>query len=224
MTRPHDAYLASLEACVPALDAAGIEHAAVFEVGCPYISGARATLLRKALVWGADTIVFIDHDVSWAPADLTKLASTAGDVVGGTYRYKTDDERYMAHIDVDERARPLVRADGALRAQRLPAGFLKVTCAAVDRFMRHYPHLTIRDADGFESPDLFNHGAHRGTWFGEDYAFCRNWLDADGELWLVPDLELGHHAGDRSYLGNFHRFLLRQPGGSDSACPAPPAH
>jgi hypothetical protein len=61
--------------------------------------------------------------------------------------------------------------------------------------------------------DLFNHGAHEGVWWGEDYAFSRNWLALGGELWIVPDLNLTHHGPDTVYPGNFHNFLRRQPGG-----------
>ncbi len=42
--RPHAAYLAAMEATVPLLDAHGIQHNIAFEVGCPYISSAMATL------------------------------------------------------------------------------------------------------------------------------------------------------------------------------------
>ena len=63
----------------------------VHEVGSPYISAARATMLRKALDAKADVIVFIDHDLSWRPGDLLKLIETTGDVVGGTYRFKQDE-------------------------------------------------------------------------------------------------------------------------------------
>lgn len=213
---PHPAYVRAMEASVPLLDQAGIEHSICFEVGCPYISGARATLLRKAMQWGADAFVFIDHDVSWRPQDLLTLIQTPGDVVGGTYRFKLADESYMGCIDTRDDLRPLCRDDGAIKASRMPAGFLKVTRVAVDRFMAAYPHLVIEDAEGFRSPDLFHHGAFKGTWFGEDYAFCRNWIAAGGELWLVPDLDIAHHDFDGSeYPGNFHRFLLRQPGGSE---------
>lgn len=219
ITKPHPAYLSALEGSVPLLDGAGIEHQCVFEIGCPYISGARATMLRRAMAAGGDVFVFIDHDVSWAPGDLLTLIQSQGDVVGGTYRYKLDDIQYMGNVETDADGLPIVRDDGCIRAFRLPAGFLKVTRAGVDKFMAAYPHLTIRSEDGFESPDLFNHGAHKGTWFGEDYAFCRNWIDAGGEVWLIPDMNLDHHSGESVYRGNFHEYLLRCPGGSKSDCP-----
>lgn len=216
LTRPFQATLDSLQASIPVITGAGWDHAMVAEIGCPYISGARATMLRKALDAGADVIVFIDHDLSWKPADLLKLIDTKGDVVAGTYRFKTpDDERYMGVIDDDENGAPKVRSDGCIKATRAPAGFLKVTKEAVARFMTAYPHLMYGPAYA-PSVDLFNHGAHKGAWWGEDYAFSRNWIDCGGELWLVPDLDLDHHSASEVFPGNFHRFLQRQPGGSEA--------
>lgn len=212
MERPYDAYLASLEASVPLLDAAGIEHSTVFEVGCPYISHARCTMLTKALNWGADVVVFIDHDVSWKPEDLLALIQTDGDVVSGTYRFKTDEEeRYMGVIETDDAYRPVCRADGCIKATRVPAGFLKVTRRAVEAFKHDYPDLVISDG----GVDLFNHGAINGTWFGEDYAFSKRWVEAGGEIWLVPNLDLDHNGKNGNvFPGNFHEFMLRQPGGA----------
>jgi hypothetical protein len=51
-------------------------------------------------------------------------------------------------------------------------------------------------------------------WWGEDYAFCRNWQEIGGEVWLVPNLNLNHWSGDKVWKGNFHEYLLKQPGGS----------
>lgn len=209
--RPLDPYLDSLEASAPALTAEGWEHQAAFEVGSPYISHARITAMGKALRWGADVLVFIDHDVSWRPQDLVRLVQTEADVVGGTYRFKIpeqDGTNYMGKVVVGPNGRPMVREDGCIAATCLPAGFLKVTRKAVERFMDAYPHLII-DADGFRNVDLFNHGAHKGVWFGEDYAFCRNWRDLGGEVWLLPDLQLDHHNRDGAvWPGNFHEHLL----------------
>jgi hypothetical protein len=213
LTHPHPAFLAALEAAVPALDAAGIDHQTAFRAGCPYISHARADLLRTALDAQPDAIVFIDHDVSFRPADLVKLVETEGDVVAGTYRYKKDDEEYMGALMERPDGLPSLRADGCIRAHSVPAGFLKITSAAVCRFMAAYPELAFGPAYR-PSIDLFNHGAHERVWYGEDMAFSRRWRDCGGEIWIVPDLELTHHSADRAYPGNYHLFLMRQPGGA----------
>ncbi len=218
--RPHQAFLDALERSIPALDAAGWEHSAVFEIGCPYISGARATMLRKAMRWGADVFVFLDDDVSWRPDDLVRLIAADGDVVAGTYRFKVQDaETYMGFLILGEQGRPMARDDGLLSAYRVPAGFLKVTRAAVDRFMTAYPDLVIdAEPDGFRSVDLFNHGAHKGVWFGEDYAFCRRWLEIGGEIWVLADAQLDHNGADgKVWPGNLHECLLRAPGGAREA-------
>jgi glycosyltransferase involved in cell wall biosynthesis len=216
LTRPYQVCLDSIKASVPFLDKAGWEHGMVSEIGNPYISGARSYMLRKALDAKADVIVFIDHDLSWSPKDLLTLIETPGDVVAGLYRFKKDEEHYMGVIDDDKDFRPKVRKDGCIKATRVPAGFLKITKEAVGKFMAAYPDLCYGSPYNL-SVDLFNHGAHKGAWWGEDYAFSRNWIDAGGEIWVVPNLNLNHHDKENVYRGNFHHFLMRQPGGSEEA-------
>lgn len=216
---PHKKTVESLERSIPLIVEAGWNEGFTQTVGNPYISGARAEITRMALDAKADVIIYIDYDVSWDPEDLLKLLQTEGDVVAGTYRCKTDDPEevlYMGAILADAQGLPIVRADGALKAQAVPAGFLKVTTTALDRFMKAYPNLCYGPQYRL-AVDLFNHGAHGGLWWGEDYAFSRNYIDAGGEIWLVPDINLNHWRGDQVYKGNFHEFLLRQPGGSKAA-------
>lgn len=215
VTKPFPKYLDSLEASVPALDAAGIEHKSVFRIGSAYISHARAYMLRQAMDTDADAVVFIDHDMEWAPEDLVKLIKTEGDVVSGTYRFKDDKEEYMVSLHVDDALKPITRTDGCIKAYTIPAGFLKITRTAVRKFMKAFPELVFGEA---ERPyvDLFNHGVHKGVWWGEDYSFARRWGESGGEIWVVPDLKLIHHSKDKAYPGNYHEFLLRQPGGSKS--------
>lgn len=212
---PTAPFIEALTQSVPLLIGAGWDEGFIEERGCPYISGARATLLRKALDAACDVIVFIDYDLSWDPQDLLTLIETPGDVVAGLYRFKKADEEYMGAWNTDSDGRPLLREDGCIRATRVSAGFLKITRAAVERFMRAYPHLCFGSPIS-PSVDLFNHGAHDGVWWGEDYAFSRNWLACGGEIAVVPDLNLTHHSADQAFHGNLHRFLLRQPGGSEA--------
>jgi len=63
LKKPYQATLDSLAASIPLIQSAGWEEGMVSEIGCPYISHARSTMLRKALDAKADVIVFIDHDV-----------------------------------------------------------------------------------------------------------------------------------------------------------------
>jgi len=220
LTGPTAPYIKALEDSLPLIEAAGWEHGYVQAVGCPYISGARANMLRSALDAKADVIVFLDYDVSWRPGDLLKLIETEGDVCAGTYRVKSEQqdpsEFYMGTWDTNADFTPKVRAsDGAISAKLAPAGFLKITKEAVDKFMVAYPELCYGPMHHL-SVDLFNHGVRDRIWWGEDYMFCNRWKDKCGDIWLVPDLSIDHHAKDKVYAGNLHQFLLRQPGGSEA--------
>jgi glycosyltransferase involved in cell wall biosynthesis len=212
LKRPYQQLLDSIKAAIPLLDDAGIEHGMVSEIGNPYVSQARNVMLRKALDAKADSIVFLDHDISFPPEALLKLIQTDDPVVAGTYRFKQDEEKYMGTVFSNAHGTPAVRKDGCIKAEWVPAGFLKVTEGAIHQFIGAYPHLCYgkRYAPHI---DLFNHGAHNGIWYGEDYAFSRNWGDCGGSIWLIPDLDITHHSADKAYPGNFHNFLRRQPGG-----------
>ena len=212
--KPHQVTLDSLAQSVPLIKAAGWDDNMVSEVGCPYISAARSTMLRKALDAKADVIVFIDHDLSWDAEDLLTLIETEGDVVAGTYRFKHEPEEYMGQMLSNEDGTPMVDDNGLIEAFCVPAGFLKITKQAVNKFMAAYPELLYGERYA-PHVDLFNHGAHDFTWYGEDYAFSRRWLECGGKIKVIPNLNLNHHTPESVYKGNFHQFLLRQPGGSN---------
>lgn len=226
---PTAPFVSSLEASLPSVTDGGVwTHAYVEEVGNPYISGARATMLRKALDAKADAIVFLDYDLSWKPQDLRTLIDTDGDVVCGVYRYKEETpEHYMCSIFNRPNGTPWVREDGCIKANEIPAGFMKITPSGVDKFMSAYPELMY--GPKYNSyVDLFNHGAIDGIWWGEDYAFAHRYKKKCGDIWIVPNLNIDHHLVDKKdssikqvFKGNFHRYLLRAPGGSESDCPNP---
>ena len=235
--RPSEPLMEALEASIPIIKEAGWDEGMAQERGNPYISAARNSMLRRALDAHADVIVFLDYDLSFEPGALLTLIETEGNVVGGTYRFRMEEEKYMGEVQMrpcgNGMETPDVRtSDGAIKMKSLPAGFLKITKEGVDHFMRSYPQLCCSPAYA-PTVDLFNHGAHKGVWYGEDMAFCRNWREAGGDIWCVPDLNITHHTfrynrktketEHSEFPGNYHEFLLRQPGGSKSANPRPSA-
>ncbi len=223
ISKPYKACLDSLEASIPLITAAGWDEGTVYQIGCPYIDAARQMMLRKALDAKATVIVFIDHDLSWDPPDLLKLIETDAAVAAGTYRFKGGpEEEYMGALYPGANGTPVVRADGCIKAHSIPAGFLKITRWGVNKFAEQYPELLYGEPCN-PMVALFQHGVHEHVWYGEDYSFARNWNAKCGDVWLVPDLNLNHHSQDGTmYAGNYHKFLLRQPGGSNSANPRPP--
>jgi glycosyltransferase involved in cell wall biosynthesis len=216
--RPYPGFVSALEASIPLIRAAGWDEELVQEIDNPYISAARAKMLRKALDHDATVIVFLDYDLEWEPSALLRLIETEGDVIAGTYRCKIDEEQYMGAVFSSPDGRPIVREDGCVKASVAPAGFLKVTADAVHTFMVAYPELCYGPRHR-QSVDLFQHGAHEGLWWGEDYAFCRRWREKCGDVWIMPDVPITHWKGTKPHPGNWHEFLLRQDGGSESSNP-----
>lgn len=210
--KPYQCTLDSLAASVPLLDATGWQHSLVNEVGNPYISCARSIMLRKALDAKATVIVFIDHDLSWDPQDLLALIEEPGDCVAGTYRFKSDKVEFMGVTQPNIHGMQQVSGNG-VKGYFVPAGFLKITRKAVQRFIKAYPELCYGDVTA-PSVDLFNHGAFEGVWYGEDYSFSRRWRELGGEITILPELNLVHHTPEKAYGGTFHEYLMRQPGGA----------
>jgi len=211
LDKPTTPMVESLIACLPLIEEFGWEHQLTQFQGCPYISNARADMTRRALDAGADVIVYLDYDISFTPEDMLTLLETEGDVVAGTYRFKSDEERYMGSLLVDPLNRPICREDGCIKAERVPAGFLKVSKLALSIFACKYPELLYGDSMR-PHLDLFNHGAINNCWYGEDYAFSKRWLETDNDIWLIPDLNINHHSNDKCYEGNFHKYLLNYKG------------
>jgi hypothetical protein len=213
VNRPYPKFIESLENSICAIRDAGWDEELVQEINNPYISGARSKMLRKALDHNANVIVFLDYDLEWGPKSLLDLIETEGDVIAGTYRCKVPEEQYMGAVYSNEDGTPIVRADGCIKASVAPAGFLKITTEAIDKFMGAYPELCYGPRYR-QNVDLFNHGVHERLWWGEDYAFCRRYREKCGDVWIKPDITFTHWMGEKAYKGNFHEFLLRQPGGS----------
>lgn len=213
--RPSAPFRRSLKAFAKAAAEAGHDCQSVYEIGSPYISNARAIMLRKALDAKADAIVFLDDDVSFRPKDLMAVVEAEGEVIAGTYRFKTDEEEYMGVPLESTSGRVIGReSDSAVRATRVPGGFLRITPHAVDLFMREYPGLVFGPRWS-PTPDIFNHGAIDRVWHGEDYAFSRRYCESCGPIYILPDLDLVHHAVQKDgttipYPGNYRRYLEKR--------------
>jgi len=224
MTKPFDAYLSAMEKTVHYLEEKGWTCESVYEVGCPYISHARSKMLRKACdALNTDDdqdpdefIVFIDHDLSWEPEDMLALLEypIKGQVVSGTYRFKRDEAEFMGRPKKGLSGGLMCKKYGGVEAVQMtdiPAGFLRIDKDVINHFMLKFPELVY--GDRFRPfVDLFNHGAHEGIWYGEDYAFSRRWREAGGEVLCLPKLNLIHHAKDIEglelpYGGTYHEYL-----------------
>ena len=112
-----------------------------------------------------------------------------------------------------------------VEAEFLATGFMRIKRNVFERMAQAYPELKYKEnvvktmnRKIEEAYDFFGMGIDdtRGRYTTEDYMFCKRWRDIGGQLWIYPDIDFDH-IGRKAYTGNFHEYLMRQPGGSKAA-------
>jgi hypothetical protein len=174
----------------------GVHLYPIWEVGCSLIGVARNRIAKRFLDSKCDCLVFVDSDISWKGGELARLAKRPEDVVGATYRAKTEKVRFHVRGDPEKQG-DLYKVEG------LPGGFLKVSRHALET-MKAQPYI---DSFGHEMRDWFPAGIIDGRYFGEDYGFCKLWSDSGGTVFLDPSIILRHHGGFQAYSGDPIAFL-----------------
>lgn len=196
--KPHYATVDALLAEQFLAQEQGIHLLVDWQVGSSLIGDARNRIAERFLSSSSNALVFIDADVSWPAGSVLKLVKSRKNVIGGTYRVKSDEVRFHVHGKRQKVGR-LYSVGG------LPGGFLKITRKALCQMSpRAY-------AGPGEAPtrDFFPMGFHRGSYYGEDYGFCRLYRESGGTIWLDPSIEIRHHDGMRAYAGGLADWLAR---------------
>ncbi len=176
----------------------GVHFLVKSEMGCSLIGAARNKLVKWFLDFNqADCLIFIDSDISWKGGTLTALAKRPQDVVGGTYRQKSDDVKF--HV----RGLP-EQVDDLMRVEGLPGGFIKINRGVFERMDNAEPYTTDQ---GEEMRNWFPNQVVDGSLWGEDYGFCRLWREKGGEVLLDPAIQLRHHDGFRAFTGDPKEWL-----------------
>jgi len=180
----------------------GVEFRVLFAPGNSLITHARNQIVRDFMVSDADRLFFLDADVAWQIGDLLRLAMRPEPFVGGAYRFKKDEEAYPVQF-VGKPANPVT---GFIEMALLPGGFMSLSRDVFALLFREYPG---RDY-GLEG-QTFNSFFHIPTdGAGEDGAFCRDYRNAGGTVWLDPTLTLTHvDAAGRKYTGCILDWLKR---------------
>ena len=175
----------------------GVHLLPMWEIGCSLVGVARNKIVKRFLDEAlADVLVFVDSDISWKGGDLARLAQRPEDVIGGTYRTKQDDVRFLML------GQPAPHGD-VLRVEGIPGGFMKLSRHALETVDAE-PYV---DDQGVDMKNWFPTEIIGGRYYGEDYGFCRRWTDSGGEVFLDPSIALKHHDGRRTYEGDLKAFL-----------------
>ena len=162
------------------------------------VQRARNDLFRLALEY--DAVIWIDSDLEWNPMWIMELLGSGKDVIGGTYRKKTDDaELYTVKTNNLESKDGLIKVDG------LGMGFLKMSKKAVQALWdASQPYQN----EGREGRMVCDIQIVDGQLVSEDNVVTRKLADLGFDIWLDPRMTCCH-IGTKKFYGNFEDFAKR---------------
>jgi len=162
------------------------------------IQRARNDLFGLAVEEDYDQIIWIDSDLEWNPMWIMELLSRPEDVVGGTYRKKTDEyEKYVVRTDSLQAA-----SSGLIKVQGLGMGFVKMSRKAV---------LDLwENSEEYENENkvrrmICNIAIVDGQLHSEDTVVFSKLMALGYDIWLDPKMTCAH-VGTKKFQGNFDRF------------------
>lgn len=206
-------YVGSLLGTIETLNKAGIKCNVSLVHGGPYIASERNHAVRRFLETDCTHLLFIDADLEFEHDAALRLLNRDKDLIAGVYSFKHDTESYPIRIMVNEDRTPLVAPDGLIECEGLPTGFMLIKREVIEKMVDFYAASTYTEKDT-KLCALFDHKLIGGQWWGEDYIFCKKWQMMGGKMYVDPNMNFSH-CGGKAYKGNFHKFMLRQPGGSE---------
>ena len=165
------------------------------------VQRARNDLFRLALDY--DAVIWIDSDLEWNPMWIMELLGSDKDVIGGTYRKKTDDAELYTVMTKD-----LTATDGLIKVDGLGMGFVKMSKKAVQSVWdASQPYQN----EGRECRMVCDIQIVDGQLVSEDNVVMRKLADLGFDIWLDPRMTCCH-IGTKKFYGNFEGFaqMLRK--------------
>jgi len=162
------------------------------------VQRARNDLFRLGLDY--DAVIWIDSDLEWRPLWIMELLKSEKDVIGGTYRKKTDEaELYTV------KTQDLTATDGLIKVDGLGMGFVKMSKKAVQALWdASQPYQN----EGREGRMICDIQIVDGQLVSEDNVVTRKLADLGFDIWLDPRMTCCH-IGTKKFYGNFEDFAKR---------------
>jgi hypothetical protein len=178
------------------------------ESGNAMIADCRGLIVAKFLESDATDLVFVDSDVTWESGALVKLVDQPADFVAGIYPQRKDPQAYCVQY-LPERAELWADPEtGLLEVAGVPAGFMKLSRAMLEKMVAHYSDTAFHCdvAPNQTAHALFDPVRIGRIKFGEDYSFCRRWREIGGQVWVDPEIRMGH-VGFKTFVGSLGEWL-----------------
>lgn len=155
----------------------------------------------------------IDSDESWDVEGLMRLITRPAEIVAGAYLMTNRWTRWTAVLKTEGGAPvgELVDGEPVLQAERVPAGFLRITKPPLLRFQEAYPdrwYWDTHDETGerMKVTQFFTTSLRDHEMFSQDFGFSEDLKAIGVKLWVEPNITIGHF-GLTEHVGNLEASL-----------------
>jgi hypothetical protein len=170
------------------------------------IQRARNDIFKIAKDADVNMIMFIDGDVGWNPDDFFKLVNSDKDIIGGSYRKKTDNEELYVVKALDKNNSKLnlsIDSDGLLEVAGLGCGFVKLSKKAInDLWDNSKPYKSEKG----DTRMIFEVVCEDGDLISEDIYMCKKWRELGNKVYLDTNITCSH-TGTKTFYGNVGNWL-----------------
>ena len=177
------------------------------EAGNAMIAHCRDMIVAHFLASDCSDLLFVDSDVMWEAGSLLRLLDAPVEFVSGIYPMRKDPEEYC----VQWLPREELWADpgtGLLEVAGVPAGFMRLSRSMLERMVTEHPdsEFTDENAPHGKGWALFDNIHEGRAYWGEDFSFCKRWRDIGGQIWVDPEIKMGH-IGNKTFSGSLGGWL-----------------
>ena len=170
------------------------------------IQRARNDLFKLAYSNDIDNLFFIDGDVGWNPQDFYKLVKSDKDIIGGSYRKKTDNEELYVVKALDKYNSKLnlsVDKDGILEVAGLGCGFMKISRKAMNALWDISKPYASEKGD---TRMVFEVVCEDGDLISEDIYMCKKWRNLGNSIYLDTNITCSH-TGAKTFVGDVGKWI-----------------
>jgi len=197
----HYDYMLSVMAADRMAAKLGFELKTYIAAGTAILPRVRNRLIAQAMADKCDWIVCIDDDIGFNPEDFFKLFRHGVDIVAAAPAKR--------HHRWDEQPAAIAKFPvGNITGMRTEVGRLWKMDAVATGFMA-IRSTVIEKMEAVTKPYV-TEGVQVRSWFwldmielngqitdeGEDYNFCRKWIELGGDCWVDPDIRVRHYTGN----------------------------
>lgn len=176
--------------------------------GCSIVQHARTQVCNGFLKSDMNTLFMIDSDISWKFKDFIRLLalSTKMPVVSASYPAKGDKKVFMLKGCEGVLA---TNEYGCLPIGGIGLGFTCVQREVIERLADKSEKVLFPWSDGEKIPYMFRCDIDGGEARGEDMAFFDDCKEMGYQLWLDPEISLGH-IGTKEYTASIKDAMVKR--------------